>query len=164
MKKRWLSLFVENNIGVLAKISGLFSAKLYNLESLTVGTTCDPTVSRMTIVLQSDDKTFEQIKKQLNKCIEVIKVIDLSDQAYFAKEILFLKIPFSDEKEKQLLAELLPAYPTHIMKEEDDYILLEYLQNEAENDATIDLLKGRYPHLEVVRGGSVAILSGKEEK
>lgn len=79
MKKRWISLYVENQVGVLSKISGLFSAKSYNLDSLTVGTTEDPTVSRMTIATVSDDETFEQIKKQLNRMVEVIKVIDFTD-------------------------------------------------------------------------------------
>ena len=65
IKKRWISLYVENDVGVLAKISGLFSGKSYNLASLTVGETEDPTVSRMTISCISDDKTFEQVKKQL---------------------------------------------------------------------------------------------------
>lgn len=63
MKKRWICLFVENEIGVLAKISGLFSGKSYNLNSLTVGTTEDQTISRITLSLTSDDKTFEQVKK-----------------------------------------------------------------------------------------------------
>ena len=67
MKKRWISLYVENQVGVLSKITGLFSGKTYNLDSLTVGTTEDPTVSRMTIATVSDDETFEQIKKQLNQ-------------------------------------------------------------------------------------------------
>lgn len=65
MKTRWISLYVENQVGVLSKISGLFSGKSYNLDSLTVGTTEDPTISRMTIATVSDDETFEQIKKQL---------------------------------------------------------------------------------------------------
>ena len=79
MKKRWISLYVENQVGVLSKISGLFSGKCYNLDSLTVGTTEDPTVSRMTIATVSDDETFEQIKKQLNRLVEVIKVIEKND-------------------------------------------------------------------------------------
>ena len=78
MKNRWIALYVENTVGVLAKVSGLFSGKSYNLQSLTVGTTEDETVSRMTICVTSDDVTFEQIKKQLNCMIEVIKVIDLT--------------------------------------------------------------------------------------
>ena len=79
MKKRWIALYVENDVGVLAKVSGLFSGKSYNLQSLTVGTTEDETVSRMTISVESDDITFEQIKKQLNRMVEVIKVIDLTN-------------------------------------------------------------------------------------
>ena len=75
-------------VGVLSKISGLFSGKCYNLDSLTVGTTEDPTVSRMTIATVSDDETFEQIKKQLNRMIEVIKVIDFTDVFVRMKEIL----------------------------------------------------------------------------
>ena len=92
MKKRWISLFVENDIGVLARISGLFSGKSYNLDSLTVGVTEDITISRMTISLTSDDKTFEQIKKQLNRSIEVIKIIDFADIAIHMKELMFVKI------------------------------------------------------------------------
>ena len=78
MKKRWICLFVENDIGVLARIAGLFSAKAYNLDSLTVGRTEDETVSRMTISLTSDDKTFEQVKKQLNRCIEAVSYTHLA--------------------------------------------------------------------------------------
>ena len=75
--KRWISLYVQNEIGVFARISSLFSSKSYNLDSLTVGTTEDPTISRMTISVTSDDATFEQIKKQLNRCVEVIKLNDI---------------------------------------------------------------------------------------
>ncbi len=92
MKKRWISLYVENQVGVLSKISGLFSGKSYNLDSLTVGTTEDPSVSRMTIATVSDDETFEQIKKQLNRMIEVIKVIDFTDVFVRMKEILYVKV------------------------------------------------------------------------
>ena len=80
-KKRWISLLVENDVGVLANISGLFSGKSYNLDSLTAGTTTDRTISRMTISLTSDDQTFEQIKKQLNRNVDIIKVTDFTDTA-----------------------------------------------------------------------------------
>ena len=91
-KKRWVSLYVENRIGVLARISGMMSGKSYNISSITVGVTEDPTVSRMTIGLSSDDATFEQIKKQLNRCVEVIKLNDITDAPTHMKEILFVKI------------------------------------------------------------------------
>ena len=99
MKKRWICLFVENEIGVLARIAGLFSAKAYNLDSLTVGRTEDETVSRMTISLTSDDKTFEQVKKQLNRCIEVIKVVDYTG---------------SEEQNEELIVRLKRDYPGRI--------------------------------------------------
>jgi acetolactate synthase-1/3 small subunit len=87
MKKRWICLFVENEIGVLARIAGLFSAKSYNLDSLTVGITEDSTISRMTISLTSDDKTFEQIKKQLCRSVEVMILSRLVDT--FSSKILY---------------------------------------------------------------------------
>ena len=83
MKKRCISLYVENQIGVLAKISGLFAGKSYNLDTLTVGETEDPTVSRMTIEMTMDDVTFEQVKKQLNRNVVVIKVMDISTFSLF---------------------------------------------------------------------------------
>ena len=92
MKNRWIAMYVENQVGVLAKVSGLFSGKCYNLQSLTVGTTEDETVSRMTICVSSDDITFEQIKKQLNRMVEVIKVMDLTDTATHMKEILYITL------------------------------------------------------------------------
>ena len=92
MKKRWISLYVENQVGVLSKISGLFAGKSYNLDSLTVGTTEDPTVSRMTIATVSDDETFEQIRKQLNRMVEVITVFNFNDIFIRMKEILDIKV------------------------------------------------------------------------
>ena len=71
VKKRWICLFVENEVGVLARISGLFSSKSYNIDTITVGVTEDETISRMTIGFTSDDRTFEQVKKQLNRSVEV---------------------------------------------------------------------------------------------
>ena len=104
MKKRGISLFVENQVGVLSKISGLFSGKSYNLESLTVGTTEDPTVSRMTIVTNSDEETYEQIKKQLNRMVEVIKVIDFTDLSVVMQEIMFIKIKNCSLDDKSALS------------------------------------------------------------
>ena len=79
MEKRWVSMYVENQIGVLAKITGLFSGKNYNLESISVGETEDKTVSRITMGLTCDNLTYEQILKQLNRSVEVIKVLDFTN-------------------------------------------------------------------------------------
>ena len=100
MKKRCISLYVENRIGVLAKISGLLSGKSYNLDTLTVGETEDPTMSRMTIGMTMDDVTFEQVIKQLNRCVVVIKVIDFTEVPIHKKELLYIKVSSCSEKDK----------------------------------------------------------------
>ena len=112
LKKRWISLYVENQIGVLSKISGLFSAKCYNLESLTVGRTEDPTISRMTIETHCDEETFEQIKKQLNRCVEVIEVIDFTNSRIHRKEVLYIKIKDCDEAVKTEIFRIATTFPS----------------------------------------------------
>ena len=158
MKKRWISLYVENEIGVLAKISGLFSSKSYNLNSLSVGETEDSTVSRMTISLTSDDKTFEQIKKQLNRSVEVIKVIDLTDLKIHMKEIMFIKLNSLTQSEKNEIFRISEVFGVAIKDYGKDSILLECIQTENRNDDLIQMLmKAFKSRMEVVRGGSVAI-------
>lgn len=158
MKQRWLSLFVENDIGVLARISGLFAGKLYNLDSLTVGTTEDITISRITISLTSDDQTFEQIKKQLNRSVEVIKVVDLTDTAIYRKEFMFVKIHECSEQDIMKLTYIKEVFQTRVIDYNTSVVLIESVQRSERNDALIQLLKDNFSgRLEVVRGGSVAI-------
>ena len=160
MKKRWLNLFVENEIGVLARISGLFSAKSYNLDSLTVGTTEDESISRMTISLTSDDKTFEQVKKQLNRCVEVIKVIDLTDKKIHNKELIFLKIIDCNKTEINELFKFAQVFSLSVVDYDFSSVVLECVQSEDKNNSIIKLLTERFSgRIEVVRGGSVAIES-----
>lgn len=159
IKSRWISLYVENQVGVLSKISGLFSAKSYNLESLTVGTTEDPTVSRMTIATVSDDETFEQIKKQLNRMVEVIKVIDFTDIFVRMKEILYIKVKKCSLTDKTALFQIAEAFKGRVIDYGKDSVLLEFAQTATKNDAVIKLVKEEYKTIEVVRGGSVGIES-----
>jgi acetolactate synthase-1/3 small subunit len=157
MIKRWLSLYVENDVGVLAKVSGLFAGKNYSLESLTVGMTNDPTVSRMTIGVLSDDITFEQIKKQLNRCIEVIKVIDLTKQSIYIKEILFLSLEDCSEDEMAKAFRMAEVYHINIIHYGINNVLMEAFQTEEKNNELLGLMNQKFRHIEVVRGGSVAI-------
>ena len=131
-KKRWISLYVENQVGVLSKISGLFSGKSYNLDSLTVGTTEDPTISRMTIATVSDDETFEQIKKQVRKCTS---------------------------EDKVELFQIAETFKARVIDYGKDSLLLEFVQTATKNDAVIKLMKEEFKNIEVVRGGSVGIES-----
>ncbi len=158
MKKRWISLFVENEVGMLAKISGLFSGKSYNLQSLTVGETEDPTVSRMTIGLISDDITFEQIKKQLNRSVGIIKVIDFTDTPIHMKEILFVKVKGCNKSDREEVFRIAQVFGIQVTDYGKNSILLESTQTEARNNDIINLLDQDFSgRNEVVRGGSVAV-------
>ena len=157
MNKRWISLYVENQIGVLAKISGLFSGKSYNLESLTVGPTGDETISRITIGLLSDDTTFEQVKKQLNRCVEVITVVDLTNTPILIKELMFIKIKNCTPEQKNQLFQIAQTYKVIVADYGKNSLILECTLSEAENNRLIKLLSLLFRELEVVRGGSVAI-------
>lgn len=159
MKKRWISLYVENEVGVLSKISGLFAGKCYNMDSLTVGTTEDSTVSRMTIATISDDETFEQIKKQLNRFVEVIKVIDFTDVSIRMKEILYIKVKKCTLEEKTEIFQIAQTFEAKVIDYGKDSILLEFVQTATKNDAVIKLMKEEFKSIEVVRGGSVGIES-----
>jgi acetolactate synthase-1/3 small subunit len=164
MKERWISLLVENDVGVLAKVAGLFSGKAYNLKSLTVGTTEVDDVSRMTISSMCNDITFEQIKKQLNRMVEVIKVTDLTDQPVHMKELLYAKVKRLSDGQKDEVLRIAQVFSSggYFVKPIDigkDSILLECMLTERRNNELIRFLKEEFTSLEVVRGGSVAIES-----
>lgn len=158
MKKRWICLFVENEIGVLARIAGLFSAKSYNLDSLTVGITEDNTISRMTISLSSDDKTFEQIKKQINRSVEVIKLVDYTDRPIHMREILFVRVNGCSDSDITELFRISNVFDVPIIDYDSTTVLLECIQTENWNNDLISLLSRKFSNrIEIVRGGSVAV-------
>ncbi len=158
MEKRWIGLFVENEIGVLARISGLFSSKSYNIESLTVGTTEDPTISRMTISMISDDKTFEQIKKQLNRSVEVIKVVDYTNTPIHNKELVYIKVNYCTEKDKVEIFRLAEIYNFKVIDYNKTSIIIEWVETESKINDLIKIFEENFLNrIEVARGGSVAI-------
>ena len=158
MEKRWIGLFVENEIGVLARISGLFSSKSYNIESLTVGTTEDPTISRMTISMISDDKTFEQIKKQLNRSVEVIKVVDYTNIPIHNKELVYIKVNYCTEKDNVEIFRLAEIYKFKVIDYNKASIIIEWVETESKINDLIKIFEENFLNrIEVARGGSVAI-------
>ncbi|MDY5845006.1 MAG: acetolactate synthase small subunit [Bariatricus sp.] len=157
MKKRWISLFVENQVGVLSKISGLFSGKCYNLESLTVGKTEDPTISRMTIETICDEETYEQIKKQLNRMVEVIKVIDFTGISVVMQELMFVKVKNCTAEDKAELFQIAQTYQAKVRDYGRDSVLLEFVHTAHKNSAIIQFLRSEFHSIEVVRGGTVGI-------
>ena len=159
MKNRWIALYVENQVGVLAKISGLFAGKSYNMKSLTVGTTENEDTSRMTICAVCDDITFEQIKKQLNRMVEVIKVMDLTNVPIHMKEILYAKIKKCSEDDLAEAFRIAQVFKVDVADIGEDSVLLECKLTEHRNNELIALLRSRFKNIEIVRGGAVAIES-----
>ena len=147
MKKRWLSLYVENDSGILAKVSGLFAGKGYNLESLTVGPTEDQTISRMTISLLGDDATFEQIKKQLNRMVGI---------GIHSRELLLMKVRCSKREEVEEVFRMAKVYGMTIAEYDGSDILLEGIHRDKQNQRIINQFK-RFKHIEIVRSGSSAV-------
>lgn len=153
--KRTLSLLVENHQGVLARISTLFSGRGYNLDSLTVGSTTDPTISRITMVCIGDDVVFDQIKKQLNKLIEVIKVIDLTTSATVSRELALIKISAGHNQRGEIF-QVADVFGGRIMDVGMDAMVLEISGSSAKIDDFLNILQP-YNVIEVARSGMVAL-------
>lgn len=98
-----ISILVENRFGVLARVAGLFSGRGYNIESLTVAETHDPQISRMTIVTRGEDRVIEQINKQLNKLVDVIKVMDVTQEDYVERELVLVKLNAEEKNREEIL-------------------------------------------------------------
>ena len=159
-QKRTLSLLVDNTPGLLSRVAGLFSRRGYNIETITAGVTADPRYTRMTVVLYcSDEMILEQIKKQLNRMIEVIKVIDFTDVFVRMKEILYIKVKDCSPEDKAELFQIAETFKARVIDYGKDSLLLEFVQTATKNDAVIKLIKEEFKHIEVVRGGSVGIES-----
>lgn len=153
--KHTISILVENKFGVLARISGLFSARGFNISSLAVGETEDPTVSRMTIGVEGDDKTLEQIKKQLNKLIDVIKVIDFKEGEFIDRELILIKVEVTIKNRKEVL-EKIESFGAKIENAGSKSISVEAAGEEIKIKALLELLRP-FGILEVVRTGKIAM-------
>ena len=158
--KHTISVLVENKFGVLARISGLFSARGFNISSLAVGETEDPTVSRMTIVVDGDEKTLEQIKKQLNKLIDVIKVVDFKKGAFLDRELMLVKVSVTPKTRKEVL-EAIESIGGIIENAGTHSISVAVTGDHTKIKALLELLRP-FGILEVVRTGRVAM--GTEDK
>ena len=148
-----ISVLVENKFGVLARIAGLFSARGFNISSLAVGETDDPTISRMTIVVDAkDEKILEQIKKQLHKLIDVITVLDLTGKDYIERELVLVKLNKTKESE-----ELVKKFGLEILEEKGEFILLDIVLESQKMADFLEKAKSFGIIKELVRTGRIAI-------
>lgn len=156
--KHTISVLVENKPGVLARIAGLFSGRGFNIDSLSVGETQDSTVSRMTIISHGDDAVLEQITKQLNKLVDVIKVQDFSGKEFVERELVLIKVSSSRENKPEII-EIVGIFRAKIVDVSHNTITVEITGAEKKVEAFIELMKP-FGIKELVRTGEVAIARG----
>jgi acetolactate synthase-1/3 small subunit len=154
-----ISVLLENESGALSRVVGLFSARGYNIETLTVAPTEDKSLSRMTIVTTGSDEVIEQITKQLNRLIDVVKVVDLTESPYNERELMLIKVRATG-KERDEMKRMADIFRGRIIDVTDRTYTVELTGDGAKLDAFIDALD-RCAILETVRTGSSGIARGE---
>jgi acetolactate synthase-1/3 small subunit len=146
-----ISILIENEAGALSRVSGLFSARAFNIESLTVAPTEDASLSRMTIVSTGSDEVIEQITKQLNKLIDVVKVVDLSEAAHIERELMLVKVRAAG-KDREEMKRIADIFRGRIIDVTDSTYVIELTGNGSKLDAFLEAID-RSLILETVRTG-----------
>ncbi len=154
-----ISLLLENEAGALSRVSGLFSARAFNIESLSVAPTEDPTISRLTLVTTGSDAIVEQITKQLNKLVDVIKVVDLNEYEHVEKELLLAKLIAGEKEDHNVIKRIVDTFNGRIIDVTKNLYTIEITDTREKIDAFITALDD---HLivEIVRSGVSAISLG----
>jgi len=159
MMRRTISVLVENKPGVLARTSGLFSARGFNIDSLSVGETEDPSVSRMTIVVRGDERILEQVEKQLNKLIDVIKVSEYSQVEHLERDLALVKVK-ADESNRSEILQIVDIFRAKIVDVSPDSVIIEITGDEEKIQALLNMVRP-FGIKEMVRTGIVAMARGK---
>ncbi len=158
MKRMVLSILVDNTAGVLSRVAGLFSRRGYNIDSLTVGETQDPEISRMTILAHGDDQILEQIKKQLLKLEDVFEIKELAPGESVTRELILVKVS-ATEKDRQGIISIADIFRAKIVDVALESLMIELTGNQEKIDAFINLLN-QYTIKELVRTGITGLARG----
>ncbi len=153
--KHVISVLVQNKAGVLARIAGLFSGRGFNIDSLCVAETLDPTQSRMTIVVDGDDRILEQVNKQLNKLIDTIKITDFKGEEYVDRELALLKVNVNTTTRPEVM-QIVDIFRARIVSVNHNTLIVEITGNESKITAFIDLLRS-FGIKEISRTGKIAM-------
>jgi len=154
-----ISILLENAAGALSRVAGLFSARAYNIESLSVAPTEDPTISRLTLVTRGSAEVIEQITKQLNKLVDVIRLIDLNEGAAIERELMLIKVRAIGGEQREEVARLTEIYGARIVDVTESSYIIEMTGDSAKLDAFVEII-GAKRIMEVVRSGVLGILRG----
>ncbi|TAJ43912.1 acetolactate synthase small subunit [Methanofollis fontis] len=161
MKPHTLHVLVENRAGVLSRVAGLFSRRGFNIESLTVGTCEEPGMSRMTIVVLGDDAEVEQVKKQLNKLIDIIKVSDITERSTVERELALIKVTAEPGESRAEVMQIASIFRAHIIDVGAKSVILQVTGDSDKIDALEGLLR-QYGIREFVRTGKIALIRGSK--
>ena len=161
MKKRVLSLLVDNTSGVLSRVAGLFSRRGYNIDSLTVGETADPRYSRMTVVARGDEQILDQIVKQLAKLIDVVDIKVLEEESSVNRELVLVKVR-ADAADRQSIIAIANVFRGNIIDVGKDSLIIELTGKQSKLEAFVELLRG-YEILELARTGITGLSRGAED-
>ncbi len=156
-----LSILVDNRAGVLSRVSGLFSRRGYNIDSLTVGVTADPRYSRMTVAVRGDDQIIDQIRKQVSKLVDVIDIKVLSDTESVSRELILVKVR-ATEQQRQDVISITNIFRANIIDVSSDSLIVELTGGESKLNAFIGLLRN-YEILELARTGITGLSRGSED-
>lgn len=156
MEKYILSVTVQNNAGVLARVSSLFGRRGYNIDSLTVSATTDPKISRMSIIVQGDEPILEQIIKQLLKLEEVQRVDHLQEDASCCSELVFVKLRAENGNERDAIRQLCDLYDAHIFESTEQSMIVELSEVPSRIDAFLNVISN-FEIVEMSRSGVTAI-------
>jgi acetolactate synthase-1/3 small subunit len=159
MKPHTLSVIVENKAGVLSRVTGLFSRRGFNIESLAVGTSEEPGMSRITIVVIGDDAQIEQVMKQLNKLIDVIKVSDITENERVERELALIKVNAEPGTSRAEIMQIASIFRAQIVDLGSKSVILQVTGDTEKIDAVEKLLR-QYGVKELVRTGRIGILRG----
>ena len=153
-----LSALVQNQPGVLAHVSGMLASRGFNIDSLAVGATEDPQLSRMTFVVQGDDNVLEQARKQLEKIVSTVRVDDISSEDYVERDLMLIKVSCPAEKRPEVF-QLTESFRGRVIDIQHDNVMMEISGTEGKVEAFIELMRP-YGILELARTGRIALVRG----
>lgn len=151
-----LSALVMNQPGVLAHISGMLASRAFNIDSLAVGATETPELSRMTFVVNGDDRTLDQVRKQLEKIVTVVKVVDFSQQTFVERDLMLIKVSTLGGKRSEI-RELVDIFRARVVDVGSDHVMVEISGQERKIEAFIDMMRP-FGIIELVRTGRIALI------
>ncbi len=154
-----IAILMENETGALSRVSGLFSQRGYNIESLTVAPTDDPTLSRMTLVTKGNDASIEQIIKQLNKLIDVVKVMEMSDYQHIERELMFVKVAATNMESCASIKRMADIFRARVIDVKNKMYTIEVTGSPAKLDGFLETMV-EHKVIEVVRSGAMGITRG----